>query len=198
MSMTTRMFDLKDCKTLVQFGNKSKRYATKIGKFKDIAVSKSGEKTPILLNDVKFTPYLHYNLLSLSKEMKVFKQSRKDDQLKLILKSPEYCFDHKIKSGLGFLFGLKVMTGKGDTFVPYKKGHMFLTHANKVTTMETMKKLNYSLGAVPNKPCKYCAISKEKQKKVCKMTPSLDLWKGKGWFIDLSNMKWAAMERKKF
>ena len=30
-----------------------------------------------------------------------------------------------------FFFGLKVMTGKGDTFVPYKKGHMFLTHTNK-------------------------------------------------------------------
>ena len=101
------------------------------------------------MNDVKFVPGLHWNSLSLSKAMKVFELSGKDDQLKFKLKSLEYCFDHKIKSGLGFIFGLKVMTGKGDTFVPYEKGHMFLTHTNKMRTKATIKKLNYSLGAVP-------------------------------------------------
>ena len=41
MAMTTdRMFDLKDCKILVRFRNKSKLYATKMGKLKFIAVSK--------------------------------------------------------------------------------------------------------------------------------------------------------------
>ena len=34
MAMTTdRMFDMKDCKILVRFGNKSELYATKIRKF---------------------------------------------------------------------------------------------------------------------------------------------------------------------
>ena len=60
-----------------------------------------------------------------------------------------------------------------------------------------MKKLNYSLGDVPDQPCEYCAIAKAKKNNVCKMTPCLDLWKGKGWFIDLSNMKWAALGPKK-
>ena len=82
--------------------------------------------------------------------------------------------------------------------VPYKKGHMFLVHDNKVTTKTAMKQLNYSLGAVPNKPCDYCAVAKSKQKNVCKTTPHLDLKKGKGWFIDLSNIKWVALGRKKF
>ena len=83
-------------------------------------------------------PGLHCNLLSLSKAMKIFKLSGKDNQLKLKFKNLEYSFNHKIKSGTGFLFGLKVVTGKGNTMVPYKKGHMFLTHANEVTTKATM------------------------------------------------------------
>ena len=94
--------------------------------------------------------------------MKVFEQSGKDDHIKLKFKSLEYFFDHKIKSRSGFLFGLKVITGKGDTHVPYKKGHMFLTHANKVMTKATMKKLNDSLGEFPNKLCKYCAYRQVK------------------------------------
>ena len=75
---------------------------------------------------------------------------------------------------------------------------MFLTYANKVTTKATMKRLNYSLGAVPNKPCKYCAVAKSKQKNICKTTPRIDLKKGEGWFIDLSNIKWVALSHKKF
>ena len=42
MEMTTnRMFDLKECKIPVRFGNKSKLYATKIGKCEGVAMSKS-------------------------------------------------------------------------------------------------------------------------------------------------------------
>ena len=94
--------------------------------------------------------------------------------------TPHNIFYHKIKSRSGFLFDLKVITGKGDASVPYKKEHMFLIHANEVTTKATMKKLNCFLGAVPNKLCKYCVIDKSRQKIVCKMTPRLDLWKGEG------------------
>ena len=76
----------------------------------------------------------------------------------------EYYFDHTIKIESGFLFRLNVLTGKGGTMVPYKKGHMFLVHVNKVTTKATIKRLNYSLRAVLNKPCEYCAVAKLKQK----------------------------------
>ena len=168
----------------MHFGNKSELCAINIGKFKGITVPRSGKNTPILIHDIKF----------LSKAIKLFELSGKDDQLKVKFKILEYSFDHKIKSGSGFLFGLKVITRKGDTSVPQEKGHMFLTHANKVTTKATMKKLNYSLGAVPNKPRKYCAIAKSKQKNVCKMSPRLDLQK----FIDISNLRWATLGCKKF
>ena len=72
--MASRMeglYDIKDYKIHVCFGNKSKLYATKVGKFRDIAISKDGKKTPILLNGVKYVPGLHCNLLSSSKAMKV-------------------------------------------------------------------------------------------------------------------------------
>ena len=82
--------------------------------------------------------------------------------------------------------------------MPYKKGHMFLVHANKVTAKATMKILNYSLEAFLNKPCEYCAVAKLKQKNVYKTTLRLDLKKDKGWFIDLRNIKWVALGRKKF
>ena len=75
---------------------------------------------------------------------------------------------------------------------------MFLTHANKVTTKATMKRLKFPLGPVPDEPYKYCAIAKSKQKNFCKTTPCLNLKRGEGWFINLSNIKWIALGRKKF
>ena len=186
---TDGMFDMKDCRIPVRFGNKSELFATKVEKFRGVAVSKNRKKTPILLYDVKYVPGLHCNLLSLSKAMKVFELSGKDNQLKLKFKNLEYSFDHKIKSGTGFLFGLKVVTGKGNTMVPYRKGHMFLTHAKEVTTKATMKKLKFALGPVLDKPCEYCAVAKLKQKNVCKTVPQLDLKKVEGWFVDISNIR---------
>ena len=129
-------------------------------------MSKNGNKTPILLYDIKYVPSLHCNLLSLSKAMKVFELIGKDDQLKLKLKNLEYSFDHKIKSGTGFLFGLKVVTGKGNTMVPYRKGHMFLMHANEVTTKATMKKLKFVLGLVPDKRANI-VLSQNRSRKTC-------------------------------
>ena len=175
---------MKDCRIPVCFGNKSELFATKVGKFRGVAVSKNGKKTPILLYDVKYVPGLHCNLL--------------DNQLKLKFKNLEYSFDHKIKSRTGFLFGLKVVTRKGNSMIPYEKGHMFLTHPNKVTTKATMERLKFPLGPVLDEPCKYCAIAKPKQKHVCKTTPRLDLKRGKGWFLDLRHIKWIVLGRKKF
>ena len=86
----------------MRFGNKSELFATKVGKFRGVAVSKSRKKTPVLFYNVKYVSGLHCNLLSLSKAMQVFELSGKDDQLKLKLKNLEYCFDHKIKRGTGF------------------------------------------------------------------------------------------------
>ena len=61
------LYDIKDCKIPVCFGNKSELYATKVGKFRGMAISKDSKKTPILLNGVKYVPGLHCNLLNLSK-----------------------------------------------------------------------------------------------------------------------------------
>ena len=45
MATTTNgMFDMKDCQILVRFGNKSELFATKVGKFRGIAVSKNGKR----------------------------------------------------------------------------------------------------------------------------------------------------------
>ena len=98
MTITTnKMFDLKNCKISVRFGNKSELYATKIGKFKGVAVSSSRKKTPILMNDAKFVTGLHCNLFSISKAMNVFEISGKDNQLKLKFKRLGYFLNHKIK-----------------------------------------------------------------------------------------------------
>ena len=71
-SSMEELYDIKNYKILVHFGNKSKLYATKVGKFRGIVISKYVKKTPILFNDVKCVPGLHCNLLRLSKAIKVF------------------------------------------------------------------------------------------------------------------------------
>ena len=47
------MFNMKDCRIPVQFGNKIELFATKTGKFSGFAVSKTGKKMPILLSHFK-------------------------------------------------------------------------------------------------------------------------------------------------
>ena len=104
------LYNTKECKIPVQFGNKSKLYPTKVGKCRGVAISKDGKKTPILRNDVKYLPGLHYNLLSLSKAKKVFELKGASDQLTLNYKNLRYHFNHKIKSGSGILYGLQILT----------------------------------------------------------------------------------------
>ena len=53
------LYNKKECKIPAQFGNKSKLYATKVGKFRGVAISKDGKNTPILLNEVKYVADLH-------------------------------------------------------------------------------------------------------------------------------------------
>ena len=81
------LHNIKNYKIPVCFGNKSKLYATKVGKFRGIAISKDGKKTPILLNDVKYVPDLHCSLLRLSKAMKEFELKGTADQLTLTYKN---------------------------------------------------------------------------------------------------------------
>ena len=75
------LYDIKNCKIPVRFGNKSKLYATKADKFRGIVISKDSKKTPILPNDMKYVPGLHCNLLSLRQVMKVFELKGTVDQL---------------------------------------------------------------------------------------------------------------------
>ena len=73
------MFDMKEYKIPIRFGNKSELYATQEEKMRGIPVSKSRNKNPILLNDINFAPGLHCNLLSLSKNIKSFEITGKED-----------------------------------------------------------------------------------------------------------------------
>ena len=66
-SSMTGLYDTKECKIPVRFGNKSELFATRVGKFKGVAILKDSKRTPNLLHNVKYVPDLHYNLLSLSK-----------------------------------------------------------------------------------------------------------------------------------
>ena len=92
------LYVTKEYKIPVQFGNKRKLNATKFMKFRGFSISKDGKKTPILLNNVKYVPGLHCNLLSLSKAMKVFELKGTADQLTLKYNNICYQFNHKIKS----------------------------------------------------------------------------------------------------
>ena len=71
---------MSEFKIPVSFGNKSKLFATRIGKFKGAAISKDSKKTPILLKNVKYVPCLDFNVFSITKAMKVFELKGTKDQ----------------------------------------------------------------------------------------------------------------------
>ena len=128
-----------------------------------MAISKDSKKNPILLNNVKYVSGLYFNLLSLSKAMKVFELKGTEDQHNLRYNNLRYQFDHKIKSGSGILYGLCIITSTSNKRIPYNKAHKFLVQTHSTVTKETMKKLGYLFSKEPDL-CKHCAVLKSKQK----------------------------------
>ena len=100
---------------------------------------KDSKNIPILLNNVKYVPGLHCNLLSLSKAMKVFELKGTEDQLTLRYKNLRYKFDNKSKCRSGILYGLRIITSTNNKRIPYDKAHKFLGHTNSTVTKATMK-----------------------------------------------------------
>ena len=99
----------------------------------------------MILNNVKYVLDLHFNLLTLSKAMKVFELKGMEDQLTLRYKNLQYQFDQKIKSRSGILYSLRIITSTNNKRIPYYKAHKLLVHANSTVTKATMKKMGYCI-----------------------------------------------------
>ena len=108
------LYNTKEYKIPVWFGNKSKLYTPKVGKFRGVAISKDSKKD-------SYVPGLHCNLLNLSKAMNIFELKGTADQIILKHKNLRYQFDHKIKSGSDILYGLQITTATNNKRIPYKK-----------------------------------------------------------------------------
>ena len=63
----THMYDIKPIQQTIIVGNGSTMTATKIGNLKMIATQKNGKEVTFTLNNVKFVPGLHRNLLSIGR-----------------------------------------------------------------------------------------------------------------------------------
>ena len=83
------------------------KIGTKIGK----VIQKDGKARSLKMQNVKYVPKLHYNLIAFPKLLNYGKELRGSKTMMKIMdgNSPPLTFDRKIKSENGFLFGIKIL-----------------------------------------------------------------------------------------
>ena len=163
---------------------------------------RDGEKKKIKMKNVKLVPDLYVNLFSLSAALKEgCDLEGSADKLTIKKGKQEYFFDRKIKSGKGYIFGIRIM----KTSVPERKKqekkpqscnimkfHEMLGHASETLTRATAKKMGVRLEG-DFRHCDGCALGKMRKKNVTKEKVPNASRNGDRLFLDISSIKYPSM-----
>ena len=191
----------------IVFGNGQRLASTHIGELVGIAEQKNGEQKQIRLKNVKLVPELYVNLFSLSAALKegCVLQGSADE---LIIKKgrKSYTFDQKIKSGKGYIFGIKIMgtseqEGKKQKIRQQSYNimtfHEMLRHASEKIIRSTANKMGIRLEG-HFRHCDGCALGKMKKKNVPKDKVPNAPRSGDRLFLDISSIKYPSMGGAKY
>ena len=106
------MTDLQDVESYLKFGDSKKLQVQKIGTKQGIVVQKDDTLKRIEIRNVKYIPEMYCNLFSLTAAMtQGFSLEGLRKQLMIRKRNYRVNFDRIIKSGRGFLFGIKIIHG---------------------------------------------------------------------------------------
>jgi len=198
MTYTTHgMRNLKPMTSSVIFGNGQKLQCTHIGEKLGVVIQKDGTSARIKMKNVKVMPDLFCNLFSISAALKEgCSLEGNASELTVSIGNRKYRFDNKIKSGKGFVFGIKINTdGKTTSSMPMKtsyhvqKIHERLGHPGENITRSTAKNLGMNLHGTM-KHCDGCVMGKMRQKNVSKQKVLNAKAVGQRLFLDISSIKY--------
>ena len=195
------MSNLEKISTGIVFGNGQRLKAVYVGDKRGTVVQKDGTKKSILMKNVKYVPEMYCNLFSISAALKegcTLEGSK--NNLKINSSNQSYVFDQQIKSGKGFLFGIKI-THKGTAVekprqsqakaikqTDFIKIHQQLGHPGEDMTRATGLKLGLRMkGSMHH--CEGCGLGKMKQKNINKELVARAKSVGERMFMDISSIK---------
>ena len=194
---TQGMRNLKPMTSSVIFGNGHKLQCTHIGEKHGLVVQNDGTKARIKMKNVKVVPDLFCNLFSISAALKEgCRLEGNATELTVSIGNRKYRFDNKIKSGKGFVFGIRINSdGKSTSSVPVQTSHHIqiiherLGHPGENITRSTAKNLGMKLHGTL-KHCDGCVLGKMRQKNIPKHKIPQAKAVGQRFFLDISSIKY--------
>ena len=205
---TDGMVNLVPNKSWIVFGNGQRLESTHIGELVGTVVQKDGQEKQIRMKNVKLVPDLYVNLFSLSAALKEGCDLEGSAEKLTIKKGKnEYFFDQKIKSGKGYIFGIRIVntcepegkrhvTKKGQSY-EIMRFHEMLGHTSEALTRTTAKKMGIRLKGV-FRHCDGCALGKMRKKNIAKEKIPNAPRNGDRLFLDISSIKYPSMGGAKY
>ena len=199
------MTNMRPSMSWIIFGNGQRLQSTHIGDKHGFAVQREGKRTKITIRNVKYVPDFFCNIFSIPTALEngcILEGSKN----KLVIKkdSKEYFFDHKIKSGKGVLFGIKISTNSSykDKKQPQRvsdimKYHEHLGHASEAMTRSTASRMNVKLKGNFTY-CDGCSQGKMRQKNISKKKIKQSEIPGERLFLDISSIKYTSLGGARF
>ena len=206
MTYTARgMRNLIPMTSSVIFGNGQRLKSTHIGEKHGVVIQKDGTKTRIKMKNVKVVPDLFCNLFSISAALKegCYLEGNASE-LTVSIGKRKYRFDNKIKSGKGFVFGIRINSdGNITSSMPMRttyhinKIHERLGHPGENITRATAKILGVNLHGTM-KHCDGCVLGKMRQKNLPKQKIASAKEVGHRFFLDISSIKYQSIGGAKY
>jgi hypothetical protein len=114
----SEFIEMKEDARQITIGDGSNMAIKKIGKWQGRITDKTGKQQLITLDEVCYVPELKYNLMSLTKALKIeWILSGSNQQLSLRKSDEEMIFDNKINSSNGHIFGIDILSTKEHAMI---------------------------------------------------------------------------------
>ena len=199
------MYDLKPFINEVKVGNSSVMKSVSKGKFLGLVTQQDGTTIEIIMENVLYVPDLWINLFSLTipLENPMVSLSGQNGHLALHFGRDQIVFDQKIKNGSGTIYGVEIIpitkenTNLSVTQVKYSVMHEILGHANSDVVKATALKYKLKFTGSPH-TCINCALSKQRQKNVSKITHNHATEIGQRISIDISSVMVTSFGQNKY
>ncbi|KAG7336872.1 reverse transcriptase RNA-dependent DNA polymerase, partial [Nitzschia inconspicua] len=204
---TSGMYDLREEKCIIKYGNGAQSTSTVVGKWAGM-IKDNGVLKKVILDGVTVVPGSAYNLFSLTRALNKGIVKSNGETMILECNGTTIRFDHRIETANGFLLAARFepmelqdesahVSLKEGTNVQISKFHTIMGHANEDSIRLTAKHMGVILTGKMMK-CEPCAIGKLKQTSVPKVASREVTKPGEVMYMDTASIDKPSMGSKKF
>ena len=200
------LFNVQMIESKITIGNGKHIIAEKVGDLR-LSYKEKGDTRTILLKNVKYSPQLCVNLLSIPAALSNgFNIGNDGPKLFLTKDGFNITFNQLFRTGKSSVCGIEMQpiteelanpALEAGTQLKMSKVHNILGHCGEDSTRATAKYYGWTATGV-FKPCEECGIGKAKQAAVSKLLSKKSEIPGERWFIDISSVKGKSFSDSKF